>query len=533
METWPAPSREEKTRQFDLSVFNLKTRFAKIFANVLGKLPGTKNSIEQGKTGDCTCEQTPEQAPVIKSPESIAMQSTILPIVPGHADPVTGLDTLRPMAEKYRTLLDAGNTKIAIGIANIDGMRPVNELYGKAGGDEVLRQCGLRFKAALCDQTSPQNPVFGHVYRYDADQFAFLLISNNQSEYDEISQAGKILRETIAAPVEIAGTMIRISCSIGFALADQNQTAFGDVLRNAEIALYDTKRNQNSNGITLHDDELDMRIKQALKMEQALRNAISQNRINPHFQPIISLQEEKLLGFEALARWDDPELGTVPPDRFIPLAEQRGIITQLTDSLLLQAAKIAAQWPDELFLSFNVSGNQLADANAAKRILQIIAKTGLAPERLEIEITETAVLVDPKTATGIIEELRQAGIRIAMDDFGTGQSSLGRLRELKLDKVKIDRSFINELSDEQSVEHIVRAILQMCAGLDLAVVAEGIEQIDQANWLKDSGCQYAQGFLFGKPQNAKSTTAFIKQFQDKNAKVISAKAPDFCVSEIA
>jgi predicted signal transduction protein with EAL and GGDEF domain len=305
---------------------------------------------------------------------------------------------------------------------------------------------------------------------------------------------------------------VRLSGSFGFGIFPEAGATYDEMQNNLASALYHSKRNGRGR-VTLYCEELERSIREKTLLEQALRRAIENNEISPHFQPIISLKDGSLLGFEALARWIDAEMGFVSPAKFIPLAEERGIIGRLTDTLLEQAARTAADWPDDLFLSFNLSSVQLIDRNAAHQILTIIERAGLPPQRLEIEVTETAMMADPAIAAQIIEDLHQAGVRVSMDDFGTGQSSLGRLRELKLDKVKIDRSFIMAIGDDRPAQHIVRAILEMCAGLDLAVVAEGIEEIDQAENLKRFGCDAGQGYLFGKPQDAHTTMNYIREFR--------------------
>ena len=183
----------------------------------------------------------------------------------------------------------------------------------------------------------------------------------------------------------------------------------------------------------------------------------------------------RVLGFEALARWSDAELGPVSPGVFIPLAEERAFIDLLTEVLLKKAARAALSWPDDLFLSFNLSSAQLMDPATSFNILAILNRVGLDPRRLELEITETAMMSDPETAQKIVNELRAVGVRVSLDDFGTGQSSLGRLRDFTFDKVKIDRAFVSEITTDRPSEHIIKAILAMCEGLDLKVVAEGIE----------------------------------------------------------
>ena len=319
------------------------------------------------------------------------------------------------------------------------------------------------------------------------------------------------MQEVLNAPFDLDGRSVRISGSFGFGVVPHAGNDIEKVVENISSALYHSKRGGRGR-VTVYSKDIEKLILENAKIEQALRRATANNEVKPHYQPIISLQDVTLLGFEALARWIDPELGFISPGKFVPLAEERGIIAPLTESLLMQAASTASAWPEHLFLSFNLSSVQLVDPSTAKTIISVIRRAGLDPKRLEIEVTETAIMTDPETAAMIIEELHEAGIRISMDDFGTGQSSLGRLRELKLDKVKIDRAFIMAIGEDKPAEHIVRAILEMCAGLDLTVVAEGIEELGQAESLKSYGCHAGQGYLFGKPQDEHRTMGYIREF---------------------
>ncbi|HET7413290.1 MAG TPA: EAL domain-containing protein, partial [Pararhizobium sp.] len=215
------------------------------------------------------------------------------------------------------------------------------------------------------------------------------------------------------------------------------------------------------------------------------------------------------IGFEALARWTDRDLGPVSPGSFIPIAEERGIIGPLTQLVLRKATEAARNWPDDLFLSFNLSPSQLVDQNTGRTILAILARTGFDPRRLEIEITETGLMTDPASAAKIMDDLREVGIRVSLDDFGTGQSSLGRLREFHFDKLKIDRAFVSSILHDRPSEHIIRAILAMCEGLGMEVVAEGIEEEEQAIRLTRMGCAGGQGYFFGKPCDAGAAMAYL------------------------
>jgi len=247
----------------------------------------------------------------------------------------------------------------------------------------------------------------------------------------------------------------------------------------------------------------------ATKLEQALRTAINNDEVDVFFQPIVDLSSNTIVGFEALARWTDDVLGYVPPSDFIKLAEERGFIDALSETLLRKAALSAIAWPSDIYLSFNLSSAQLIDLRTSINVLSIINRVGLESRRLVLEITETAVMAEPSVALKIIRDLRALGIRIALDDFGTGHSSLGRLTEFDFDIVKIDRSFVSKLISDPAMEHIVRAVVTMCNGLTLNVVAEGIETQAEADVLKALKCNVVQGYFIGRPVDNQKTLQFI------------------------
>ncbi len=474
-------------------------------------LPGSHELDNQVKIG---AEGKPRlQFPNIKTESS---NQTLQAVEFTHTDPLTRLGNASRMTEKFRKTVDESNwnnAKFLVGLADMDGMKPINDLYGYTGGDEVLKQCAQRLAAAVGNE--------GFVFRTRGDEFGFIFPYIRDHEGAE--DMGRILQEILLAPFDFEGGSVRLSGSFGFALYPDAGKEYDVIMRNIESALYHSK-NGGRGRITVFTKEIEDLILEKARMEQALRRAIANGEVQPHFQPIISLQDGKLLGFEALARWVDSELGFVSPAKFVPLAEERGIISALTDLLLNRAAKVAAGWPSDIFLSFNLSSVQLVDPTTAQNIISIIEKAGLSPQRLEIEVTETAMMSDPEMASQIIDELHNAGIRISMDDFGTGQSSLGRLRELKLDKVKIDRAFIMAIGEDKPAEHIVRAILEMCQGLDLTVVAEGIEEMSQAESLKRYGCHAGQGYLFGKPQDEHRTMGYIREFIGQQENDLQLKA---------
>ncbi|CDN46639.1 MULTISPECIES: putative bifunctional diguanylate cyclase/phosphodiesterase [Neorhizobium] len=420
-----------------------------------------------------------------------------------YSDALTGLGNRYRLRDKVR-LLAAERAQdpapFTICIANLDGFKPINDLFGAEAGDEILCQVAHRLKACIPDGAT--------VTRHDGDEFAFIL----PLVFERIGaeRIGQMIKDVLSAPYDLGDRNVRLSASFGFAIYPFAGEDFEELLKSAETALYRSKR-RGRGQITVYSREIAQEMKRATQLEQALRNAIIADAVDVHFQPIVRISDGGVVGFEALARWIDADLGFVSPAVFVPLAEERGFIDALSETLLRKAAEAALSWPRELFLSFNLSSAQLMDPGTTETILATLARVGLDPYRLELEITETAVMTSADTAQRIITDLRQQGVRISLDDFGTGQSSLGRLRDFTFDKVKIDRAFVSRITTDRASEHIVKAIIAMCDGLNLAVVAEGIEEKADADKLNELGCAMGQGYYYGRPADSAATLRYLQE----------------------
>jgi diguanylate cyclase (GGDEF)-like protein len=419
-----------------------------------------------------------------------------------YTDALTGLGNHRRFQEKVTNLAQERSEDPApftIGLANLDGFKPINDLFGPGAGDVILSQVAHRLHACV--------PEGAMVARIRDDVFAFLLPLTFDTRAAE-AQA-RLFKDILSAPYDLGKRTVRLSASFGFAIYPFAGETCSELMKSAETALYRSKRRGRSQ-ITVYSEEIAEELRRNTALEQALRRAITAGDIETHFQPIVTLSDGCVIGFEALARWNDPELGFIPPNVFVKLAEDHGFIDLLTELLLKKAATMALQWPERYFLSFNLSSAQLVDPAACRNLLKILDRVGLDPRRLEIEITETAMMSDPETAKQIIDEFRAAGVRIALDDFGTGQSSLGRLREFAFDKIKVDRAFVSEITRDRPSEHIVKAILALCDGLELAVTAEGIEDREQADKLIELGCWSGQGYHYGRPMTGAKTLQMVE-----------------------
>jgi predicted signal transduction protein with EAL and GGDEF domain len=291
------------------------------------------------------------------------------------------------------------------------------------------------------------------------------------------------------------------------------------LVQRADRALYRAKAEGRS-CIRFFEPDMDAHVERRVAVEHELRAAVAAKIIIPYYQPVVAFEGRRVVGFEALARWKSDKFGWVAPDVFIGVAEEIGIISELGDQLLRHACLDASAWPVDLTLAFNISGIQLRDPTIGLRILAILAETGFNPRRLELEITETALVDNIKVAQAVTDQLRQAGVRIALDDFGTGYATLSQLLSLKLDRIKIDRSFVDRLGKDKECTTIVRAVLGLANGFELETTAEGVENDEQLALLKADGCLEGQGYLFSKAVPANEIQGLLESHKP-NSKAVA------------
>lgn len=415
-------------------------------------------------------------------------------------DPLTGLPNRRHIEMVFPSMVHMMEPDQfrAVIMMDIDGFKPVNDVYGHSFGDLLLKEFSGRLTETVGEG--------GLVARLGGDEFA--IVTGILAHKDAAAGIARRVLNRVQEPFLIGARQVTVGSGIGIAVFPDNGYSIVELLRRADVALYRAKTSGRST-FRFFETEMDAAILHRTLLEQRLRGAISSNLISPHFQPIWNLRSEKIAGFEALARWTDRDFGKVPPSHFIPIAEDCGLMPELTDHLLTRSCEAALQWPEDVYLSFNLSPVQLHDRMLPLRILTILGNTGLPPERLEIEITENALIKDPRTARDILSQLSDTGIRIALDDFGTGHSSLRYLRDFRVDRIKIDRSFISGMGDGGESAAIVRAILGLAAGLGIEAIAEGIEEQEQKAQLRQEGCNYGQGFLFSQAVSADEAYALI------------------------
>ena len=418
-------------------------------------------------------------------------------------DPLTGLPNRRQFEDALKTALGspprAGGSHGVL-LLDLNGFKKVNDVHGHPVGDEVLAQVGNRLMSAMRESDL--------VARLGGDEFAVL--APHLAGPDTATGIALRIIEHLKEPITVGSNKHQIGTAIGIALTPQDGTDRHEVLRKADIALYRAK-GEGGSTLRFFEEEMDASIRERDVLERALRAAIADDLLTPFYQPLVDLKSGKIIAFEALARWTHPTMGEIEPNRFIPIADDCGLINDLTDSLLRQACQAAATWPPHILLSFNISPVQLRDKTLGLRLMKILADAGLPPQRLEIEITESALVHDLDAAQTVLGALRDAGVRIALDDFGTGYSSLYHLRNFKLDTIKIDRSFVESMCYDRDSAAIVKALIGLGSGLSLTVTAEGVETVDQQALLEAQGCKQAQGFLFSRAVSATEASALLRE----------------------
>ncbi len=415
-------------------------------------------------------------------------------------DALTGLPNRRLFAERTRNATTSAGQpakSCMILLIDLDRFKPVNDIYGHIAGDAVLCEIASRLKAVV----RPDDTVA----RLGGDEFAIIseidsgpeaLASPEGLAEVAASLAGRV-SAAIHAPVSLGEHSVDVGASIGIALYPKDGIDPDTLLRCADIAMYQAKRAGRGQWL-FFEGSMDAAIRDQAQLEGDLRRAIAKEAIQPYYQPLVNLADGSLAGFEILARWNHPERGFVAPEVFIPIAERLGLISPLTFSLLRAACRDARAWPKDLALSLNLSAIQITDKFMPVKILGILAETGFPPNRLEIEITESALITELTAAKAILTSFQNVGIKVSLDDFGTGYSSMNHLRELRFDKVKIDKSFILSMRNDPESAKIVNAILGLTRSLGLATTAEGIEDADAMRRMIEGGCEFAQGFYFSE-----------------------------------
>jgi PAS domain S-box-containing protein len=441
-----------------------------------------------------------------------------LTTLPNRALFVDRLDHALTLAKRH------ADYKFAVFIIDIDEFKVFNDSLGHANGDLLLIEISKRLTTSLRNiDTISRSNLTKHrdapkpddtLARLGGDEFTVLL-DDIRNPSDAIRVAQRI-QEKWDTPFIINGQEVVVTISVGIALSDVAYSSADDLLRDAEIAMYRAKQT-GKGSFEIFDPNKHKSAFQRLTLETDIRKGLEQGEFKVFYQPIVSLKNGRIVGFEALSRWKRPT-GIVPPNEFITVADESGLIIPMNRQLMQDAARQLKSWQEQfpsdppLYLSVNITSKQFAMPSLVAEIAQIVEKVGIRPQDFQLEITETITMTDPIHALTLLTQLRELGFRISIDDFGTGYSSLGRLQGFPADALKIDRAFISKMDTDKDSEQIVKLIVTLGHALRMKVIGEGTETEDHVNRLKDMGCEMAQGYFFSKPVDDQSIDQLLAKF---------------------
>lgn len=417
-------------------------------------------------------------------------------------DALTGLPNRRVFTEVLEELLARSRrdcSSFAVMIVDLDRFKPVNDALGHAAGDDVLREVASRIRAVAGDRDT--------VARLGGDEFGIIV---DGASFENPAEAAAVLAGRIIArlsqPIIIGDHSIEVGASVGISVCPSDGTDSDTVLRAADLAMYRAKE-QGRGNYHIFSKGMEEALKERVQLEKDVRQAVLNGDILPYYQPLMHLQENRLVGFEVLARWRHPVRGEIGPNIFIPIIEKLGLIGDLTYDLTRRACKDASEWPADLTIALNISPLHFTDPLLPIKLLAILSETGFPPSRLEIEVTESAFVADFDAARTTLAALQELGIKASLDDFGTGYSNLYSLRELHFDKIKIDRSFVQSMQNDKWSDKIVNSVIDLAKSLGVPVIAEGIEHFGEMDEIAKRGGEFGQGYYFGKAMPASMAKA--------------------------
>jgi diguanylate cyclase (GGDEF)-like protein len=431
-----------------------------------------------------------------------------------ETDDVTGLPHRRAFLDRASATLVASDAPAAVMLIDLDRLRDVNDTLGHEAGDRLL--------AAVSERLSTALRTGDRLARVGGDEFAVLVVNVDEASADQVARR---LRDAVGAPFALAGMTVPVSASIGIALAPRDGHAAGDLLRYADTAMYAAKRTRS--GHRFYGPDCAATSRERLKVRGELRGALRDGEIALRYQPKADLVSGRIVGVEALVRWVHPVDGMRGPDTFLPEVEDSGLMPALTEFVLHRALVDCARWRSggaDLTVAVNVPASVIVDETLPNTILAALGQAGLPPSALRIEITEDSLLAHRDKAKRTMTALRERGVRISLDDYGTGYCSLSYLRELPVDELKLDKSFVTDMLEDRSSAEIVRSTLYLAHALNLTMVAEGVESVQAWAALSGWGCDEVQGWYVAKPMTAEEVVVFLDEWSDRTRPLIHRPA---------
>jgi diguanylate cyclase (GGDEF)-like protein len=421
-------------------------------------------------------------------------------------DSLTDLPNRHLLSERIAEALDdEKDGRFAVLCLDLDRFKAVNDTLGHPTGDALLKAVAERLRGCVREGDT--------VARFGGDEFAIIQKAHNLPS--DASKLANRICEAIRQPYELNGHHVIVGTSIGIAIAPDDGGDAETLLKSADMALYGAKA--DGRGVfRFFEPEMDARMQARRQMELDLRKGLEEDQFEVFYQPVVNARSQGVIGFEALVRWHHPERGLVPPDEFVPAAEETGLIVTLGEWVLRRACADAVSWPADYMVAVNLSPVQFKSGNVVSTVVNTLASTGLRPARLELEITESVLLQDSIATLQTLHQLRAIGVKIAMDDFGTGYSSLSYLRSFPFDKIKIDRSFVSSLPAAEGSVAILRAVAKLGSSLGMITTAEGVETKEQLERICAEGYKEIQGYFFSPPRSMKEISELY--FKEKRTR---------------
>jgi diguanylate cyclase (GGDEF)-like protein len=487
-------------------VLALSLRVARTVTGPLKKLDEATRAISEGRDVDLAIDTEDEIGRLASSFNTMvtAIDEREREIVHvGLHDGLTGLPNRKLFTEQLTSQLARrrDNERMMIAYVDLDDFKVINDTMGHPAGDTLLCDVAAHLRDTLPDAL---------IARLGGDEFSILIDSIGE----DVSLAGIAdeLQRCLTQSFKIEGQQADCSASIGIAIAPGDGNDGTTLMKNADLALYRAK-SEGKAGHHFFEQSLDEQARVRRQTELDMRTGLKEGHFELYFQPLYNMHEKRVCGFEALLRWNHPVRGLVSPVEFIPLAEETGLILPLGEWVVHEACRHASAWPEDISVAVNISPKQFVYSGLATTILQALGNSGLEPKRLELEITESVFIADIEKTMATLHGLRDMDVRIALDDFGTGYSSLSYLRSFPFDKVKIDRSFVEDLGGNSSGHAVIRAITALADALGMETLAEGVEVAEQFDVLEREGCKYVQGYLLSKPMPINAVMSLLTERQ--------------------